>query len=142
MYLKQQLCTQVWNSNSITFYFAGLQCAVSLNTMQTQNGQCPEVSHQFFNLMMTTLADFLMNITKPLPKATSGRKGSSWFKDPFHHGGEDTASGWSYCTHIQGLEERNEGWCLTHFLFFYSNWDSRITSFPKKLRNHCKEGTE
>lgn len=68
---------------------------------------------------MTVLADFLMDMTKPLSKANSGRKGSSWFRDPFHHCGEDMASGWSYCTYIQGLEERNEGWCLAHFLFLF-----------------------
>lgn len=92
---------------------------------------------------MTTLADFLMNMAKPPSKATSGRKGSSWFKDPFHHGGEDTASGWSYCTHIQGLEERNEGWCLTNFLFFIIQTGIQVSlPSPTMLRNHCKEGTE
>lgn len=94
--------------------------------------------------MMTMLADFLMDMTKPLSKATSGRKGSSWFQDPFHHGGDNMASGWSYCTHIQGLEERNEGWCLAHFGFFFLIQTGTYVSLPSPQSSEiiAKERTE
>lgn len=66
----------------------------------------------------------------------SGRNVPSCFKNTIHHGEEGMAPSKSHYINGQG-EERNEGWYSTHF-FKNSVWDTCVTFFPMKFRNHCK----